>query len=157
MNATKHQQNVIDGTIRTTGRTLAVIEIDHDDERQIVAVKEEYLTDPEFEAFCGECLAVCRLNYNRAVQQTSREELLLNLVRMRYHESEEFLGVSSITGQYTYTADLVARSIWPKNIRCSVKTDDRIFAGAGQRIQSAKTVARESGNARLAGIKRMGH
>ncbi len=122
MNATKHQQNVIDGTIRdtselarTTGRTLAVIEIDHDDERQIVAVKEEYLTDPEFEAFCGECLAVCRLNYNRAVQQTSREELLLNLERMRYHESEEFLGVSSITGQYTYTADLVARSIWPKN------------------------------------------
>jgi hypothetical protein len=38
---------------------------------------------------------------------------LLNLVRMRYHESEEFLGVSSITGQYTYDADLLAKGIWP--------------------------------------------
>lgn len=59
-------------------------------------------------------LQYSRLNYNRAVQQTSREELLLNLVRMRYHESEEFLGVSSITGQYTYDADLGARGIWPE-------------------------------------------
>ncbi|MCP4169178.1 MAG: hypothetical protein GY758_00215 [Fuerstiella sp.] len=42
-----------------------------------------------------------RLNYNRAVQATHREELLLNLVRIRYYESEEFLVVSSITGQYT--------------------------------------------------------
>lgn len=55
-----------------------------------------------------------RLNYNRAVQRTTREELLLNLVRMRYHESEEFLSVSSITGQYTYDADLVAKGIWPE-------------------------------------------
>ncbi|MDG1897559.1 MAG: hypothetical protein P8J37_21895 [Fuerstiella sp.] len=54
-----------------------------------------------------------RLNYNRAIQTTSREELLLNLVRMRYHESEEFLGVSSITGQYTYNADLTGAGIWP--------------------------------------------
>ncbi|MCP4782031.1 MAG: hypothetical protein GY878_00605 [Fuerstiella sp.] len=53
-----------------------------------------------------------RLNYNRAVQTTSREELLLNLVRMRYHESEEFLGVSSITGQYTYKADLAGKGLW---------------------------------------------
>lgn len=53
-----------------------------------------------------------RLNYNRAIQETSREELLLNLVRMRFHESEEFLGVSSITGQYTYDADLVGSGTW---------------------------------------------
>jgi hypothetical protein len=43
---------------------------------------------------------------------TSREELLLNLVRMRYHESEEFLGVSSITGQYQYKADIAAKGLW---------------------------------------------
>lgn len=53
-----------------------------------------------------------RLNYNRAVQSTSREELLLNLVRMRYYESEEFLGVSSITGQYQYKADITAKGLW---------------------------------------------
>ena len=60
-----------------------------------------------------------RLNYNRAIQHTSREELLLNLVRMRYYESEEFLGVSSITGQYTYDADLRGTGAWPASGRSS--------------------------------------
>lgn len=60
-----------------------------------------------------------RLNYNRAIQHTSREELLLNLVRMRYYESEEFLGVSSITGQYTYDADLRGTGAWPAGDRSS--------------------------------------
>lgn len=53
-----------------------------------------------------------RLNYNRALQQTTREELLLNLVRMRYHESEEFLRVPSITSQYTYDADIGGNGGW---------------------------------------------
>ncbi|MBL4883755.1 MAG: hypothetical protein JKY95_04340 [Planctomycetaceae bacterium] len=47
-----------------------------------------------------------RTNYNRAVQKTAREELLLNLVRMRYDQSVEFLRIPSITGQYRYDMDL---------------------------------------------------
>ena len=38
-----------------------------------------------------------RLMYNDSLQQTERRELLLNLVRLRYAESPEFLGVSSIS------------------------------------------------------------
>lgn len=49
-----------------------------------------------------------RTNYNRVVQKTAREELLLNLVRMRYNQSVEFLRIPSITGQYTYDAGLGA-------------------------------------------------
>lgn len=47
-----------------------------------------------------------RTNYNRAVQKTAREELLLNLVRMRYDQSVEFMRIPSITGQYSYNMDL---------------------------------------------------
>ncbi|MBT5018934.1 MAG: hypothetical protein HON04_09310 [Planctomicrobium sp.] len=47
-----------------------------------------------------------RTNYNRAVQKTAREELLLNLVRMRYDQSVEFMRIPSITGQYSYDLDL---------------------------------------------------
>lgn len=47
-----------------------------------------------------------RTHYNRAVQKTAREELLLNLVRMRYDQSVEFMRIPSITGQYSYDMDL---------------------------------------------------
>ncbi len=47
-----------------------------------------------------------RTYYNRAIQQTAQEEFLLNLVRMRYDQSVEFMRVPSITGQYTYDAGL---------------------------------------------------
>jgi hypothetical protein len=53
-----------------------------------------------------------RLNYNRAVQQTTREELLLNLVRMKYHESEEFLRVASITSQFSYDTNIGGSGAW---------------------------------------------
>ncbi len=47
-----------------------------------------------------------RLMYNDALQQTESRELLLNLVRMRYLESPEFLGVSSISTQYNFDASV---------------------------------------------------
>jgi hypothetical protein len=43
-----------------------------------------------------------RTHYNRAVQTTAREEMLLNLVRMKYRDSIEFIKIPSITGQHTY-------------------------------------------------------
>jgi hypothetical protein len=42
-------------------------------------------------------------HYNRAVQTTAREEMLLNLVRMKYRDSIEFVKIPSITGQHTYS------------------------------------------------------
>ena len=53
-----------------------------------------------------------RSNYNLAVQQTAREEMLLNLVRLKYHQSEEFIRIPSITGQFTYDAKLGSSGAW---------------------------------------------
>jgi hypothetical protein len=40
-----------------------------------------------------------RLKYNEVLQNTNNEELLLNLVRLRYHDTPSFVNVSSITAQ----------------------------------------------------------
>ena len=42
-----------------------------------------------------------RLTYNDAIQFTERQELLLNIVRLRYNEGPEFLATSSISTQFT--------------------------------------------------------
>ncbi|NGX29158.1 MAG: hypothetical protein K940chlam1_01357 [Candidatus Anoxychlamydiales bacterium] len=40
--------------------------------------------------------------YNIEVQKTNAEEMLLNLVRLRYYDSPFFLEVSSVTSQFTF-------------------------------------------------------
>ncbi len=40
------------------------------------------------------------LTYNDAMQLTERQELLLNIVRLRYNEGPEFLATSSISTQF---------------------------------------------------------
>ena len=40
-----------------------------------------------------------RLTYNDAIQFTERQELLLNIVRLRYNEGPEFLATNSISTQ----------------------------------------------------------
>jgi len=47
--------------------------------------------------------------YNDAVQQVADEELLRNIVRMRYNDSPSSLNVSSIAAQYELTASAEAR------------------------------------------------
>jgi len=42
-----------------------------------------------------------RHSYNIEVQKTNAEEMLLNLVRLRYYDSPFFLEVSSVTNQFT--------------------------------------------------------
>ena len=59
-------------------------------------------------------LTKSRTKYNQAVQVTANEQLLLNLVRLRYRDAPEFLTVEGITTQYRYDttarldADLIA-------------------------------------------------
>ncbi len=43
-----------------------------------------------------------RFDYNAAIAQSSEEQMLTNLVRMRYLHIPEFLEVSSVLTQYTY-------------------------------------------------------
>ena len=45
-------------------------------------------------------LASSRLAYNEAVQITEQRELLLNIVRLRYHETPEFLAINGISSQF---------------------------------------------------------
>jgi hypothetical protein len=44
------------------------------------------------------------LAYNEAVQQSERQELLLNLVRLRYLDSPEFLAIGSVSTQMSFGA-----------------------------------------------------
>jgi len=43
-----------------------------------------------------------RLQYNEAVQQTFEEEVLLNLVRLKYRETPEFVTVTGVAAQYSF-------------------------------------------------------
>ena len=45
-----------------------------------------------------------RNDYNVAIQQTNDEQLLLNLVRLRYRDTPLFLEVSSVTTQFAFSA-----------------------------------------------------
>jgi len=43
-----------------------------------------------------------RFDYNKAIAQSANEQMLLNLVRLRYSEIPVFLAVSSVLTQYSY-------------------------------------------------------
>ena len=45
-------------------------------------------------------------NYNKAIGQASNEQMLLNLVRLRYKEIPVFLAVSSVLTQYIYAGSV---------------------------------------------------
>ncbi len=49
-----------------------------------------------------------RFNYNQAIAQSSNEQMLLNLVRLRYSEIPVFLAVSSVLTQYSYASSVGA-------------------------------------------------
>jgi len=50
-----------------------------------------------------------RFNYNEAISKSQKEQMLLNLVRLRYRDIPEFLSVSSVLTQYTYTGSVGTR------------------------------------------------
>ena len=49
-----------------------------------------------------------RFSYNQAIGQSWKEQLLLNLVRMRYLDTPVFLDVSSVVTQYSYSGTVGA-------------------------------------------------
>lgn len=51
-----------------------------------------------------------RGNYNIAVQRTNDEQLLLNLVRLKYRDTPLFLEVTSVASQYTLTGNANANA-----------------------------------------------
>lgn len=51
-----------------------------------------------------------RLDYNAAVQRSDEEQLLANLVRLRYTQSPSFLEIDSITTQFSIGGEVTASS-----------------------------------------------
>ncbi|MCH9613703.1 MAG: hypothetical protein SP1CHLAM54_07120 [Chlamydiia bacterium] len=51
--------------------------------------------------------------YNITIQETTNEQMLLNLVRMRYNDIPFFLNVSSVTSQYSLKGGLSAKAKIP--------------------------------------------
>ncbi len=51
-----------------------------------------------------------RHNYNQAIQQTNDEQLLLNLVRLKYRDTPFFMEVSNVASQFTFSAGADASS-----------------------------------------------
>ena len=47
-----------------------------------------------------------RTQYNQAIQKTNDEQLLLNLVRLKYHDTPLFMEVHSIASQFTLQNDI---------------------------------------------------
>jgi hypothetical protein len=50
-------------------------------------------------------IAPDRFNYNDAIASSSNEQMLLNIVRLRYEDVPVFLAVSSVLTQYVYTSN----------------------------------------------------
>ena len=64
-----------------------------------------------FVATCGGCKSLGpmviprdRFNYNEAVARSSEQQMLLNLVRVRYDRAPNFIQVASMVSQYTFEA-----------------------------------------------------
>ncbi|WP_243362688.1 hypothetical protein [Fundidesulfovibrio terrae] len=58
-------------------------------------------------------LPATRMDYNLAVQRSSNEEMLLNLVRMKYFEQPLFLQVGSIASTFNYNVTGTATGTFP--------------------------------------------
>ncbi len=56
-----------------------------------------------------------RVSYNAAIQQTNKEQLLLNIVRLRYRDNPYFIEVGSITTSFDVAASAAASITRPRS------------------------------------------
>jgi hypothetical protein len=56
-----------------------------------------------------------RANYNIAIQQTSSEQLLLNLVRLRFQDTPYFMEVASVSTSFDFDASALASTSFPES------------------------------------------
>ncbi len=61
-----------------------------------------------------------RNSYNIAIQKTNDEQLLLNLVRLKYRDTPFFLEVSSVATQFTFSASANASATLPEGPSANV-------------------------------------
>lgn len=56
-----------------------------------------------------------RANYNIAVQRSANEQILLNLVRLKYREPTSFLEIGSISASFNYSVDVAGGGTFPRS------------------------------------------
>jgi len=77
-----------------------------------------------------------RFNYNGAIAQSTREQMLLNIVRSRYLEVPVFLTVSSVLTQYEYDSSIGLGGI----LEFGSGTTDRAAGDANMRFSERPTI-----------------
>jgi hypothetical protein len=96
-------------------------------------------------AFGPRVLECSHGRYNEAVKQVDEEQLLLNIVRMRYNDSPMRLDVSSIAAQYEWTAGAEARPFFvapnPSNSNVIFKTFTAILPDVTATTATRPTVS----------------
>lgn len=75
-----------------------------------------------------------RTHYNTAIQRTNDQQLLLNLVRLKYRDTPYFLEVSSVASQFTLTTSANA------NAAVSGGVQNPFSFGAGAEVQEKPTI-----------------
>jgi len=81
-----------------------------------------------------------RPEYNRVIQQTEKEELLLNIVRLRYGEQIKFLQVASIVSTLNVGASVNASATVPFGAALEVRGANTANAGAGLNYSETPTI-----------------
>ena len=85
-------------------------------------------------------LAASRMSYNEVIQRTTAEQLLLNLVRLKYREAPVFLDVGSVSAQFVFdqSADIVGTL--NENIPMMSLNPDVLRIGGGIGYQERPTI-----------------
>jgi hypothetical protein len=61
-----------------------------------------------------DAVRMTRPEYNTVIQQTNEQELLLNLVRLKYRETPYFLNVEKVASSLEFSRGLSANAMWPE-------------------------------------------
>lgn len=86
-------------------------------------------------------LRASRLNYNQAIQETTNEQLLLNLVRLKYRDVPFFLEVSTVSAQFIYQGSLDGAITFNENIGPNPRNPDVYGIGAGIGYSEKPTIS----------------
>jgi hypothetical protein len=85
-------------------------------------------------------LRASRTNYNLAIQQSTSEQLLLNLVRLKYRDVPFFLEVGSVAAQFTFEGSLDGRVVFNEDVGVNSENPDVYGISAGLGYSERPTI-----------------
>lgn len=91
-------------------------------------------------SFGAKAMRSSRIDYNAALQQSNEEQLLANLVRLRYMESPSFLEIEGITTQLSLSAEASAGFDYERQDASDITVTDVFSVGGGAGFSSNPTI-----------------